>query len=82
MPIYDFSCRSCATVFETLVRPGGAQPACPECQSRDLDRLMSLPVVKSETTRGIIKRETKHRDKKQAAEREHAQRQYEASHDD
>lgn len=82
MPLFDFSCRSCAAVFETLVRPGGTQPTCPECNGQDLERLLSLPVVKSETTRGIINRETRTRDKKQAAEREHAQRQYEAIHDD
>jgi putative FmdB family regulatory protein len=81
MPIYDFSCRSCGHVFETLVR-SSATPSCPECKSEDLDRMLSLPVVKSDTTRAIIKRETKRRDHSQAAEREHAQRQYEASHDD
>lgn len=81
MPIYDFSCRSCSTVFETLVRPGRPDPVCPECASSDIERLLSMPVVQSETTRGIIKRETRARDKKQAAEREHAQRQYEANHD-
>ncbi len=81
MPLFDYTCRSCGNEFEALVR-GSTIPTCPECKSADLERLMSLPIVKSETTRGIIKRETKRRDQKQAAEREHAQRQYEASHDD
>lgn len=81
MPLYDFSCRSCSAVFETLVRPGGSPPVCPECRGQDLERLVSLPVVQSETTRSIIKRETRARDKKMAAEREHAQREYEANHD-
>lgn len=81
MPIFDYICRSCEHAFEALIR-GSSVPACPECGSLELDRQLSLPVVKSETTRGIIKRETKRRDTSQAAEREHAQRQYEASHDD
>ena len=81
MPIFDYVCRSCEHEFEALIR-GSAVPACPQCGSLELDRQLSLPVVKSETTRGIIKRETKRRDASQAAEREHAQRQYEASHDD
>jgi putative FmdB family regulatory protein len=81
MPLYDFTCRACGVESEILVR-GAKTPACPSCQSEDLERLLSLPVVKSDTTRGIIKRETKRRDHRLAAEKEHAQRQYEASHDD
>jgi putative FmdB family regulatory protein len=81
MPLFDFNCRACGHEFEALVR-GTATPACPECKSEDLERMMSLPVVKSDTTRGMIKRETKRRDAKQAAEREYTQRQYEANHDD
>ena len=81
MPLFDFHCRSCEREFELLIR-GNAVPVCPECGGKDLERLLSLPIVKSETTRSIIKRETKRRDASQAAEREHAQRQYEASHDD
>ena len=80
MPLFDFSCRACGNQFEALVR-GNAMPACPECRSEDLERLLSLPVVKSDTTRGIIKRETKRRDASQAAEQAYTQRQYEANHD-
>jgi len=81
MPIYEYSCRSCAHQFEALVRSAKV-PVCPQCQSEDLERLLSLPAVKSETTRGLALRAAKRRDSSQAKEREHAQRQYEASHDD
>jgi putative FmdB family regulatory protein len=80
MPIYDFSCRGCSHVFEAFVRTGA--PACPECGSEDLERMTSLPAVRSDSTRQQIRRETTSRDKKLGAEREHAQRQYEAHHDD
>ena len=81
MPLFDYHCRSCESDFELLIR-GSAVPVCPECGGQDLERLLSLPVVKSETTRSIIKRETRRRDASQAAEREYTQRQYEANHDD
>lgn len=81
MPIYEYTCRSCTHQFEALVR-GSKVPVCPECQSKDLERLLSLPAVKSDTTRALALRAAKRRDSSQAKEREHAQRQYEASHDD
>jgi len=81
MPIYDYSCRACEHRFEALVR-GGAVPSCPECGSDDLERLLSLPAVRSESTRQQAMRAAKQRDSRQANEREHAQRQYELHHDD
>jgi putative FmdB family regulatory protein len=41
MPIYTFRCSACSTEFDRLVR-SGTKAACPECQSRKLERLMSL----------------------------------------
>jgi len=41
MPLYDFRCRGCGHEFETLVRTGDDSPACPSCQSRDIERLLS-----------------------------------------
>jgi putative FmdB family regulatory protein len=81
MPIYEFSCRSCGHQFEALVR-SSTVPVCPQCQNEDLERLLSLPAVKSDTTRALALRAAKQRDSRQAKERDHAQRQYEASHDD
>jgi putative FmdB family regulatory protein len=40
MPLYEYACRSCKTEFEALVRSSDA-PACPECQSHDLQRKLS-----------------------------------------
>ena len=39
MPLYEYQCR-CGHLFETLVR-GSEQPACPACQSLDIERLLS-----------------------------------------
>jgi putative FmdB family regulatory protein len=41
MPIYSYRCSGCGTEFERLVR-SDSDVACPDCQGRDLERLMSL----------------------------------------
>jgi len=40
MPLFDFRCRSCGKQFEALVRPP-AVPACPACESADLERMVT-----------------------------------------
>ncbi|MEO6235655.1 MAG: zinc ribbon domain-containing protein [Vicinamibacterales bacterium] len=40
MPLYDYRCHACGHAFEALVRPPAA-PACPECASSDLERMVS-----------------------------------------
>jgi putative FmdB family regulatory protein len=50
MPLYEYRCRPCGHVFERLVRSGDT-PACPSCAATDLERLVSLFAVDSESTR-------------------------------
>lgn len=50
MPLYEYTCRPCGHFFELLVRPGTV-PACPSCQSQDLERALSLFAVDSEGSR-------------------------------
>ncbi|HEX5387409.1 MAG TPA: zinc ribbon domain-containing protein [Gemmatimonadales bacterium] len=42
MPIYDFRCAACGAEFERLVRTD-TNVACPSCDGRKVERLMSLP---------------------------------------
>jgi putative FmdB family regulatory protein len=81
MPLFDYSCRACGHVFEALVR-GKKAPVCPSCESVDLERLLALPSVRSESTRAQAMRAAKKRDAKQADDRVRAQREYELSHND
>jgi len=50
MPLFDFRCRACGHLFEALVRTGHA-PACPSCQSQDLEKQPSTFAVSSAGSR-------------------------------
>ena len=80
MPIYEYACRECGNRFDLLVR-GKETAACPSCASQDLERLLSLPTVRSESTHAQAMAAAKKRDKRQAAENIRKQSEYEASHD-
>ena len=80
MPIFEYQC-ACGNRFEALVRPGKQPPPCPACGGSGLERLFSLPAVKSDTTRAKAMKAAKSRDKKQATERVNEQRNYEKNHD-
>ena len=52
MPIYEYTCRKCKNAFEQLVRKGDI-PACPKCESEDLERMLSICSVSSEHSREV-----------------------------
>ena len=81
MPIFEYHCRGCEHDFELLVLKGTAIE-CPKCQSADLERLLSIPAVKSESTHAQAMKAAKKRDTKQASEMNRAQREYELHHND
>ena len=80
MPIFEYKCNTCRHAFEALVRSGDV-PACEKCNGTDLEKLFSLPAIKSDATHALAMRAAKKRDQKQGAEREHTQREYEKNHD-
>ena len=51
MPIYEYACRACGHEFELLVRRASPAPACPSCNTPDLERILSGFAVSSESTR-------------------------------
>jgi putative FmdB family regulatory protein len=81
MPIFDYRCRACAREFEALVM-GSSTPSCPACQSQDLEKLLSLPAVKSSGTHELAMKAARRRDRKQGDDRARAQREYEFKHND
>jgi putative FmdB family regulatory protein len=81
VPIFEYRCRKCDREFETLVLKN-TTPACPACASEDLERLLSIPAVKSDSTHALALKAAKKRDQKQGAENARAQREYELHHND
>jgi putative FmdB family regulatory protein len=81
MPIFEYSCRACGHEFEMLVLKG-TTPSCPKCATADLERLVSIPAVKSEGTHALALKAAKKRDSKAASEINRAQREYELHHND
>ena len=54
MPIYEYRCSDCQREFELLVRSGD-EVICPECGSRQLDKLVSRTTAPPQSP-GIISR--------------------------
>jgi putative FmdB family regulatory protein len=50
MPVYEYECRQCGHRFEYLVLHSSPVAECPVCRRQDLDQLISLCSVSSETT--------------------------------
>lgn len=80
MPIYEYSCNACNHRFEELVR-GDDTPVCPSCESDDLERLLSLPRVHSQSTKDLSMKAARKRDAGQAEDRMRERLRYEDSHD-
>lgn len=81
MPLFEYVCQSCDHEFEALVL-GSSVPSCPACGSQELERQISLPAIKSDTTRALAMKAAKKRDQRQASNRMRERTEYEASHDD
>lgn len=44
MPLYEYHCRDCDKTVEILVTAGDDnKPQCPDCSSKNLDKLLSAP---------------------------------------
>jgi putative FmdB family regulatory protein len=41
MPIYEYHCKQCHHEFEKLVFNSSEEIACPKCESKKVDRMMS-----------------------------------------
>ena len=82
MPIFEYACKACGKEFEALVRTQDPAPACPACKSADLEKLISKPAIKSESTHGLAMKAAQKRDKLAGSEKAREQREYELHHND
>ncbi len=51
MPLYEYACEECGRETELLITPS-AQPACPECGSSKMSKLLSIVAVPVRSTSG------------------------------
>ena len=81
MPIYEYACRACGHHFEHLLLPAAkTDPVCPDCGSRDLEKLLSgFAMSTIELTKSRVKAarkqmaQSKETKDKQVAETEYVQ---------
>lgn len=79
MPIFEYQCKGCGHEFEQVVLPQlESKPTCPECQSEDLERLLSHFAVSSDATRQTNLADGRKRASKTRKEQLHAE--HEAMH--
>jgi putative FmdB family regulatory protein len=56
MPIFEFVCRGCGNQFESVVL-GRQRTKCPKCESRKLDREVSMFAQKGKAPRQMSRME-------------------------
>jgi putative FmdB family regulatory protein len=75
MPVYEYECRQCGHRFEYLVLHSSPVAECPACQEKDLEQLISLCAVSSDTSKeaslsaahkkaGAVRNEKRHEEHK------------------
>ena len=79
MPLFEYKCRTCGYEFEALVR-AGLLPICPSCEGQELERMLSLFAVSSESTRGQALKDGRQRSASVRREKDQAQLEYEREH--
>lgn len=79
MPIYEYKCRNCGQQFEKLVKLSD-KPDCPSCESSDLERLISPPVVSTAKTRARSASSARRSAESVRTEKKHAQAEYERNY--
>ncbi len=80
MPIYEYECRGCRHRFEFLVLPTTDPPACPSCDGKDLERLISMFAASSEGSREVALSDGRKRAGKVQREKAHADAEYVRNH--
>jgi putative FmdB family regulatory protein len=48
MPLFDFECKACHHQYEAMARSGEPLPACPECKSGEVEKLLSFKSISGE----------------------------------
>jgi putative FmdB family regulatory protein len=60
VPLFDFRCKSCGNLFETLVRAGNA-PGCPACGAVDLEKQLPTFALSTDERRAAAAKQSRQR---------------------
>jgi putative FmdB family regulatory protein len=83
MPIYEYECRKCGHRFEFFVLPSSPIARCPSCHKTDLEQLISLSAVSSESQRHDHLKAARKKNRAIHKQKEHEEfKQEEHKHDD
>jgi putative FmdB family regulatory protein len=47
MPLFDFECRACKNRYEAMSRFGEKLPACPACNSEDVEKVPAIGTLRT-----------------------------------
>lgn len=79
MPLYEYECLDCGERFEALVRHANV-PACPGCQGRNLNQLLSMFSADTEGLRQSNLQAARRKNSKLAKDKAIADREAERDH--
>jgi putative FmdB family regulatory protein len=80
MPIFEYHCRECEHAFEVLILPRSPEPRCPECESKDIEKLLSAPTMSSDGTKERARQSGLARNRKLGVEKSRADHEYYHKH--
>lgn len=80
MPLYDFRCRSCGKLFETLVRTGDS-PTCPACGGADLEKQLATFALSTDERRAAAVKQSRQRQIAKRKDAIIADEEYRQKHD-
>ncbi len=80
MPLFDFECRNCGKVFETLVRPGET-PACPACGGLELEKQLPTFALSTDERRAAAAKQSRQRQIAKRKDAIIADEEYRQKHD-
>jgi len=80
MPIYEYRCLACSHRFEEVVL-ANTEPQCPACMGKNLERLVSLFAVDSETTRDTALNSARARNDRTRRDKARAEQEFFQKHE-
>ena len=53
MPLYEYACEQCDKEFELLIRSSNDEAACPDCGTKKITKLLSLPAAHTSLSQSL-----------------------------